>query len=362
MKNVMKNKNLLTALTGIFIVSVLFVGVYSVMPANFVHAQEVGDGGDAPCDCGGDIAPSFIDETASSADSNIAPSFIDQSAPNTEPSIAPTYVDQATPSYSSGYSTSGYLASSFVGSGYLTGSSFVGPSFIPSIPVAPSNSNTNVNTNTNVVDNGNSCTAVNSCNTNNNTSINAPTTVTTVTNPAPVQPIVYNNPPVVYNNPPVVYNNPTLYSPPPAYPRPIAYNNTPYVSLSAVPYTGLDLGFWGTIAYWSFLVLWCLAAAYLIVVKRVQNRIFRSMKNFLFGSSTNQTYRSPSVEDSRGVQPASSNFSQADLAALASMLRSTIVPQQEVAYAEPVATATSESEVDGIDPFVMSQINRVQRA
>ncbi len=53
---------------------------------------------------------------------------------------------------------------------------------------------------------------------------------------------------------------------PPAY-------NTPYVSLSAVPYTGLELGPYGTVIYWSFLILWCLFAAYLVAVKKVQNNI-----------------------------------------------------------------------------------------
>ena len=71
------------------------------------------------------------------------------------------------------------------------------------------------------------------------------------------------------------YPQPTYYQQPQyiSYQQPLAYNSAPYVSLSAVPYTGLDLGPVGTVFYWGFLILWCLAAAYLIVVKRVQNKI-----------------------------------------------------------------------------------------
>ena len=47
----------------------------------------------------------------------------------------------------------------------------------------------------------------------------------------------------------------------------------PYVTLSQVPYTGLDLGTWGTFVYWTSLALWCLFMAYLIVVKRVHYKI-----------------------------------------------------------------------------------------
>lgn len=67
----------------------------------------------------------------------------------------------------------------------------------------------------------------------------------------------------------------------------IAYTQpaTPYVSLSTVPYTGLDLGPVGAVIYWSLLILMCLVAAYLVAVRRVQNDIARSVKNFLFGSS-----------------------------------------------------------------------------
>lgn len=66
---------------------------------------------------------------------------------------------------------------------------------------------------------------------------------------------------------------------------PPVYPNTPYVTLSAVPYTGLDLGPVGTVVYWGFISLWCLLAAYLIAVKRVQNQVYASLMGLLFGTS-----------------------------------------------------------------------------
>ena len=61
--------------------------------------------------------------------------------------------------------------------------------------------------------------------------------------------------------------------------------NTPFVTLSAVPYTGLDLGPVGTVLYWGFLAFWCALAAYLIVIKRVQNNVYASLKTVLFGKA-----------------------------------------------------------------------------
>jgi hypothetical protein len=67
---------------------------------------------------------------------------------------------------------------------------------------------------------------------------------------------------------------------------PPVYPTTPYVTLSAVPYTGLELGPVGTVLYWAFIVAWCLLAAYLLAVKRVQNSVYASLKDLLFGSKT----------------------------------------------------------------------------
>src|SRR3990167_4271163 len=156
----------------------------------------------------------------------------------------------------SGFSDYGYSGGmggftggwSFGGGGYGGGSGY-------SSVYAPTNTSVFAPTNT--------CTATNSCNT--TTQINAPTNIVTNTTAAPSYPVYQP----VYTQPAPVYTPPVYY---PAQ-QPIAYNNTPYVTLAAVPYTGLELGFWGTIAYWGFLVLWCLIAAYLIVVKKIQNKI-----------------------------------------------------------------------------------------
>ncbi|MEI7720055.1 MAG: hypothetical protein WCI89_02505, partial [bacterium] len=66
---------------------------------------------------------------------------------------------------------------------------------------------------------------------------------------------------------------------------PIVSNTTPYISLSAVPYTGLELGPIGLVVYWSTLVLFCLGVAYTVTVRRARAGIPRLVKEFLFGTS-----------------------------------------------------------------------------
>ncbi len=104
-----------------------------------------------------------------------------------------------------------------------------------------------------------------------------------------------------------------------SYAAPIAYNTTPYISLSQTPYTGLDLGPMGEVLYWTFLVLWCALAAYLIVVKRVQNKLVSFLNSFLFGGAAAKT----AVHTTHASAPVS-------------------------------ATLVEE----GIDPFIQSQIKR----
>ena len=83
---------------------------------------------------------------------------------------------------------------------------------------------------------------------------------------------------------------PPVYNPPVYYPP-----QTPYVTLSAVPYTGFELGPVGTAIYWSLLVLWCLIAAYLIAVKKAHVSLARRLNNFLFGSSEVVVTPAPTV-------------------------------------------------------------------
>ena len=135
--------------------------------------------------------------------------------------------------------------------------------------------------------------------------------------------------------PPVVHYCPSGYSG--VYPncvatRPIAYNNTPYVTLAAVPYTGLELGPVGTALYWGFLVLWCLFAAYLIVVKKVHNKIAAW---FTGGATQNSAVQKSSDLPSSGA------------------LRATPAGQTFVRQnSAPLLT--------GIDPFIQAQINRAK--
>jgi len=226
-------------------------------------------------------------------------------------------VDTSYPSYgSTGYSTGGYSTGGYsTGGGYMIGTpAYHTPVVVPSAP-----------SNTTVTTNNNTCTN-NSCNHDDHSVVN-------IQNPAPV----INNNNVVANYAP---------TPAPSYPtqqycpvgyygtypncyrqmaQVVAYGSAPYVSLSQVPYTGLDLGFWGTIAYWGFMVAFALFAAYLIAVKRVQNSIANWLKEFLFGTD-------------EVAAPAQRQTSF-----------STVVTA-------PAAPAPHNS--DAIDPFILSQINR----
>lgn len=103
-------------------------------------------------------------------------------------------------------------------------------------------------------------------------------------------------------------------------------NGNPYVTLSAVPYTGLDLGPYGTVIYWSLLILFSLFAAYLLIVVRVQNKLFRWLNTFLFGSG--------------------------EVAAV--VVANTPVEQAPAVQYKPVVSAPA----DYTDTFVLSQIRR----
>lgn len=213
----------------------------------------------------------------------------------------PSY-DYYTPSYSSyDYSTPAY--SSYPSYSYAPYASYSYPTYhtysYPSY--APSNNTliTNTNTNTNV---------------NTNTNIN---NVNTVSNPSyPVAAPTYY----------------PVYMPTPTYTPPVAVATNPYVTLSAVPYTGLDLGPWGTALYWGFLILWCLFAAYLLAVKRVQNTVASRLKVFLFGGA------------SAGASHEAAKTEHAHAA-----------PVMHASHAHEEHAPARES---GYDEFIMSQIYR----
>ena len=124
-----------------------------------------------------------------------------------------------------------------------------------------------------------------------------------------------------------------------------SYPTTPYVTLSQVPYTGLDLGPVDTALYWGFLVLWCLFAAYIITVKKAHVKVANSMKNFLFGTS------SPAP-----IAPVAQTSS--DLEVIVNTVRAILEGSSSktthTAVSSPVKTT------DAVDDFVMSQVNRVR--
>lgn len=100
---------------------------------------------------------------------------------------------------------------------------------------------------------------------------------------------VYPNCTLLQNN--VAYNNHYnrtrynyAYEAPLYVPPPVPYYAPPTVTLSQMPYTGLDLGLFGTIAYWAFLILWAALAAYLLIIKRIQNALADRLGSMLFGA------------------------------------------------------------------------------
>jgi hypothetical protein len=122
--------------------------------------------------------------------------------------------------------------------------------------------------------------------------------------------------------------------PPPPSNQPPAQ---PYISLSEAPYTGLDLGPWGTAVYWTFLVAWCAFAAYLIAVKRVQNKLVDYVMSSLYGTPT------------LAMHGASSGYATSHSANLWN------VTEPETEPEEPETPADSE---DKTDNFVLSQVWR----
>jgi hypothetical protein len=338
MNNIMKNTTINSAFIAVLFATVLSFGALGFAPS--AHAQYDDFGSDIGGGCCGDSYVDSIDYATPS----YTPSYVD-SIDYTNPASNPSYVDSidyttpasndygySTPSYStgsSGYSTGGYSTGGYSTGGYSTGGGYmVGgyPTAHYATPVVSTPSNTNIY----APSTNNTCTN-NSCNSDDHSVVN-------IQNPAPVinnnnvianyaQPVATQTQycangysgtyPNCYRAQPIVYQQP-----------PVAYNNTPYVSLSQVPYTGLDLGFWGSIAYWGAFVLFALFAAYLIAIKRVQNNIAAYLKSVLFG--TDEEVEVETTTDT--VEPTSTPA--------------------------PVLVATTNG--DMIDSFIMSQINRAR--
>lgn len=309
-----QNMAFLCGISLLALVAVLFV------PLHAAHAQlDDSDSGFSSGDCCDFSGGGGLDTSDSGFSSGDCCGYsTDYTQPTTDYSTGSDTSGGYTLPYSTGYSTGGYSTGGYslpYSTGYSTG-----------YATAPSNTNTNVNTNTNT------CTT-NSCNTTNNNNIS---------NPAPIiyNPIIEQPSQPVYQ-PPVApvcntcgcegYGN--CYTPQyvPSTPicncqAPMAYNYPPSISLSAVPYTGLDLTPTEQVLYWSFLILWCAVAAYLIAVKRIQVSIVRWLNATLFGGSTH-TSVTKTVAKAHTTAP---------------------VAKSQV---------TSQS-TDAIDPFILAQVNR----
>ena len=71
-----------------------------------------------------------------------------------------------------------------------------------------------------------------------------------------------------------------------------------FVYLSQIPYTGLDLGPWGTALYWIMLILWSLAAAYLVLFNGLP-LAYRKVGSF--GSNVKEVLKQPVVASTHTV-------------------------------------------------------------
>ncbi len=261
----------------------------------------------------------------------------------------PSSYDYGNSSYGGYSSGGGYSYPTYSSPTYSSGSysspSYSYPTYSAPAYSAPSNvvnsGNTSVFAPTTITDNGNSCTATNSC----NTTYNGGNTTVTTNNSTPIINNVVTGGGSSYPVYTPVYT-PTYY---PTYTptytpvytpqQTIAYNNpAPYVTLAAVPYTGLDLGPFGEVIYWSLLVLFALAGAYLIAIKRVQNRAAAWLKTFLFGEKEEITIAAATTESA----------SQ----------KSSGRPAGFQTFAQQYPSAQVNTQTRGIDEFIMGQIHR----
>ena len=304
-----------------------------VMTAPVVHAQWddttgfVGDGGGC---CSVDTTSTFVDTyTPSNYTDTIG--YVSPSDYSTPSYASSPYSGYSNYGSGSGCSSCGGGSRGYSSTPYYSGGGYSAPNYYPAHQPssAPSYTTTTVANNGNTTDSNNSCVHPGSCSTDDHSVVNANTTIST-----PTTVTISNANPTYY--PPATVAQPTYYPAPvqqPAYyqaplQQPIYRNPVPYVTLSQVPYTGLDLGPIGLVFYWSFLVLACLAMAYVIVVKRAHYRLASALKGFLFGTEEEE-------EETEQIE---------------------IAPIQTSITPQPKAVGYN----DEIDEFVMSQINRAR--
>ncbi len=135
-----------------------------------------------------------------------------------------------------------------------------------------------------------------------------------------------------------------------SYDYPVYHNPTPYVTLSQTPYTGLEMGPLGTALYWSFLVVWCLIAAYLVAIKKVHVGLAQRIKVALFGDDSTVTH--PAYE----VATPSVETPKSDIVELANALIDVIEGKSTRSY----AVEAKKPAEDATDPFILAQINRTR--
>ena len=206
-----------------------------------------------------DVNASSIDTYASSIDTNASSIY------------STSYNVYSIPTYDYGYNS--YGNSLAYGVGYGLGYAAMSYPYYtyqnyPVVASAPSN--TSVYSPTSIVAPTNTCTAPNTCNTtvDDHSVVSAPTYAQPAT--AYVSPVVQTVPYYTaqayvpsysYSSPSYVYTNPAPYYAPV---NPVV-NPSPYVALTQIPYTGLDLGLFGNALYWIVLAGVALAGAYLLV-------------------------------------------------------------------------------------------------
>ncbi|MBY0472721.1 phosphatidylethanolamine N-methyltransferase family protein [Patescibacteria group bacterium] len=361
-----KDNSFSIALLGSFVVLALAM-TFSFGLVHTAHAQDYGGDYSYTPDYGGGYSGSFdygynggcCDYSGYSYTPDASYSYTPDSSFSYTPDSSFSYTPDAGYSYAvdSGYSYTpdyGYTYTPDTGYAYTSDSYLYGSSYSVgggyggyygggySYPSYGGGGYNNVNTNSNYTYTYSNCVGTNNCNTA-NTIITNPSPTVTYTSPSYSYPS-YSYP--SYSYPSYSYSQP--YTPPVIITSSGVTN--PYISLSSIPYTGLELGFWGTLAYWGFLILWCLFAAYLIVVKRVQNKFMA----FLFGEKVTEPAKNFEVSHA-------SHMPQQHQAAVRQNRSDDVA--QALTYA-PASAKVSDAQRghDAIDSFIMSQIQNRARA
>ncbi len=117
-----------------------------------------------------------------------------------------------------------------------------------------------------------------------------------------------------------------------------------FVYLSQMPYTGLDLGPIGTAMYWLMLVLWSLAAAYLVFFSALP---FAYRKIGAFGGSVKEVLRTEPVKPVHHVAHAAPAPAHAPASHAVQSAHATHAPVQHA----PVATPTAAPRLEARDGF-----------